>query len=107
MNDHDCFQLTTKQLIDNSLSFYRAVSEWLKTNKGPLKCLPAYISLNKYPSGKALVLDFGGTQLRTAVVSIFENKINSEPIPMMKLILPCNWRILEKWKLSSWKSANN
>lgn len=68
--DYSNLHLTTQQLMDISLVFRDEISKGIRTGLGQLKCLPAFVSSEPCPSGRSLVLDFGGTRLRAAVVDL-------------------------------------
>lgn len=65
------FKLTTEQLLNIASEFEKRVKEGLGAWNQQIRCMPTWISMEKTPkSGRAVVLDLGGTNLRAGIVSV-------------------------------------
>lgn len=76
------FELNTDQRIAIARSFCEAVSQGMQSDVGPLPCLPTPVQIKPQNTGRALVLDFGGTHMRAAVVTIDETQSRIEKGPV-------------------------
>lgn len=84
------FNLTQSQLLDIAKSLTEKVYEGFKQDDQQIRCLPSYIQTNEIPkTGQALVVDFGGTNVRAAVVSIMNGKLILEKGPA-KIAIPAS-----------------
>ena len=63
-------ELTTQKLIHIAESFCDRVGAGVEAWNSEIKCLPAFIPVAPSLSGEALVLDVGGTRMRTAVMAM-------------------------------------
>lgn len=70
------------RLIDIARCFCDKTGEGMLENNRDIKCLPAYIPVRRSVSGKALVLDVGGTRMRAAVVSVDGRNFRVEKGPL-------------------------
>ncbi|MDR2146974.1 MAG: hexokinase [Tannerella sp.] len=67
--------LTTEQLSIIVSDLERKINNGLSENGQEIKCLPTYIKpVREISSGKCLVLDWGGTNFRAAIVEFFVDK---------------------------------
>lgn len=74
------FNLKKKQLKEIALNLQYKIEKGLQEDNTELKCLPTYISpKTSGVTGKALVLDLGGTNYRTAVVEFSEGQQTIHP----------------------------
>ncbi|MCD8043354.1 MAG: hexokinase [Tannerellaceae bacterium] len=74
------FKLSTQQLKDIALSLQEKIGEGLSKENAEVQCIPTYV----YPkavnvTGKALVLDLGGTNYRVATVDLNNGKATLHP----------------------------
>lgn len=76
------FHLDNEHLIEIAHRFKREIDVGLKTSEGNLTCIPAYVDIRRCPCGRALVLDFGGTHIRAAVVSASDENQKIEKGPL-------------------------
>jgi hexokinase len=74
------FDLTVDQLKEIALNLQGKIEEGLGKDGTEIKCLPTYIcKTSDIVNGKALVLDLGGTNYRTAVVDFNDGKPTIHP----------------------------
>jgi len=70
--------LSTEQLADIARDLEKKVNSGLAEEDQQIRCLPTYIDPKKdIKSGKSLVLDWGGTNFRAAIIEFYEDK---EPV---------------------------
>ena len=82
MSDNTGFYLDPHQLTEIAFAMAEKVTEGLNADGKELKCLPTYVPTTIVPgSGKALVLDLGGSKLRSAVVSFSKRSSRIERGP--------------------------
>ena len=81
------FEIQKKQLVEIATSLVDRVREGLAHDDREIACLPSYISVKKVPqNGRALVMDFGGTNVRAALVSLEDGKLQIERGPVAQAI---------------------
>lgn len=74
-------------MLEIAEQFEHRVIEGLQTPQQELLCLPTYIPITTIPpQGRALVMDFGGTNVRAAVVVLQGKKLIIEQGPVKKSI---------------------
>lgn len=74
------FKLKTKHLKEIALSLQAKVEKGLSENNAEVQCIPTYINPNtNIYTGKALVLDLGGTNYRAALVDFVDGKAEIHP----------------------------
>jgi hexokinase len=76
------FQLSERQLIDMACDFCSAVDDGLCDDGRELSCIPTFINPDDRKDGMALVVDFGGTRARAAIVSVAKHRIVVEKGPV-------------------------
>ena len=81
------FELRKEQLLDIARVLADRVREGLSHDDRELACLPSYIPLKQVPQkGQALVMDFGGTNVRAALVALEEGQLRIERGPVAQAI---------------------
>ena len=81
------FTIQQEQLIDIALSLAAKIREGLAHDDQEIACLPSYISVRQVPQhGRALVMDFGGSNVRAALVSLHEGRLQIEKGPVAQAI---------------------
>ncbi len=81
------FILSQEQLLEIARTLQQRIEEGLKTPGQEIQAIPTYIPVETIPhTGRALVVDFGGTNLRAAVVSLHEGKLTMEKGPATSAI---------------------
>lgn len=74
------FNLTSEQLKEIVLSLQAKIEKGLVENNSEVQCLPTYIVPDTdINTGKALVLDLGGTNYRAALVEFTNGKVEIHP----------------------------
>jgi len=69
------FMLTHDQLIDIAKALEDRVEDGLKTDGQEVRCLLTYVpATDEIKSNRAIVLDLGGTNVRSAVLRIENEK---------------------------------
>ena len=64
------FDLNEGQLADVALALENRIIEGLNTGGMEIQCLPTYVPVNQIPqNGQSLVLDIGGSNVRSAIIS--------------------------------------
>jgi len=67
------FDLDIRQLLDIAWEMERRIVDGLSRSDEAVKCLPAYIPLDRLPqAGRAVVVDIGGTHVRAALMELKE-----------------------------------
>jgi hexokinase len=80
---YEQLDLNRRKLIDIALQFKSKVLEGLRFDNRELKCIPCFVPYLKVPkSGKAYVLDLGGSNIRAAVISLKDGKIKFDRSPL-------------------------
>ncbi len=78
------FNLDTKQLLEIACQLEQQIQEGMSKDNQEIRCLITHIPVSHLPKqGKALVLDFGGTNMRAAVVILKDGKIQFKTPPSM------------------------
>lgn len=87
--ENNVFALSTEELKEIGLDLQRKIGNGLRNDGEEIACLPTYINPGKDFEGKALALDWGGTNFRAAIV---EFRKGSGPVILenLKLPLSCN-----------------
>ncbi len=81
------FELTQTQLLEISQALKDKILEGLHAPGQEVACLPTYIPGDASPQhGKALILDFGGTNVRAALVALDDGKLTIEKGPVVQAI---------------------
>lgn len=81
------FELQKDQLLDIARALADRVREGLSHDDRELSCLPSYIPLKQVPQkGQALVMDFGGTNVRAALVALEDGQLRIERGPVARAI---------------------
>ena len=81
------FDLNTEQLIEIARHVEQNIREGLRAPDQEIHCLPTYIPNSDTPkTGRALVIDFGGTNVRAAVTSLQDGELLLEKGPAAKVI---------------------
>jgi hexokinase len=82
------FMLTNAQLLDVAHALAAKIYDGLRKDDQEIRCLPSFIQTHRVPkSGRALVVDFGGTNIRAALVAIQNGKLIIEKGPA-KIVIP-------------------
>jgi hexokinase len=72
---NNIFELTTKELKSIADNLQEKIEEGLKKDEMEISCIPTYITPKKeINDGKVLVLDWGGTNFRAAIVEFKDGK---------------------------------
>ncbi|MGI6092922.1 MAG: hexokinase [Veillonellaceae bacterium] len=72
---HDLFKLKLEQLQQLTADFATAMADGLAQKPSPLKMLPSYLSTpTGTERGTYLALDFGGTNIRVALIELYGNR---------------------------------
>ena len=67
--------LSPEQRAEIARDIERKITEGLEKEDQEIRCLPTYIDpLKEIKTGKVLVVDWGGTNFRAAIIEFFENK---------------------------------
>lgn len=81
------FELTQAQLLDILNTLKARILDGLHTWGEEIACLPTYIPGDASPQqGEAIVLDFGGTNVRAALVSLDEGRLTMQKGPVKQAI---------------------
>jgi hexokinase len=80
---NDVFTLSTEQLQAISEDLQRKINNGLGKDGEEIACLPTYINPGKDFSGKALALDWGGTNFRASIIR-FEPRKKPEVLDVKK-----------------------
>lgn len=81
------FELTQAQLLEIAPALKSKILKGLHASDQEIACLPTYVPGDASPQhGQALVVDFGGTNVRAAVVSLDEGKLTIEKGPVVQAI---------------------
>ncbi len=77
------FDLSLAQLLEIAAQFKQKIVDGLRVPDQELQCLPTFVPICPIPpNGRALVLDFGGTNVRAAVVSLQDGHFTVEQGPV-------------------------
>lgn len=81
------FHIQNKHLIATAVDFKKEIQRGTTRDKQVVACLPSYISLQKIPrNGKAIVVDFGGTNVRVAIIALKDGELFIEKGPITESI---------------------
>ncbi len=84
---NDDFVLNQTQLCDIAIALKEKISEGVQHFGKELRCFPTYIPIMQVPeNGRALVVEFGGHTVRSALVSLTYGKFLLEKGPVMNTI---------------------
>jgi len=77
------FLLSRQQLLDVARELQRRTRKGLSSDGAEIQCLPTYLPVQRAtPSGRAMVLDLGGSHLRAAVVRLEDGAFDIECGPI-------------------------
>jgi hexokinase len=73
--ENNILSLTTNQLLEIAEDLENKMNAGLAEDGQEIKCLPAYIDPKRdINSGKCLVLDWGGTNFRAAIIEFYKDR---------------------------------